>query len=110
MSKKVEKLPIQEQKDPPAPTQQELMAAIKFKPQALVWHNFHAEQPEYDRWIYLWCAFGRMCQNIYVTYRNALGQYDLPHPTKQFPAHAWAYADNPIPEEVNAVPAEPTKS
>ena len=78
---------------------QEALAAIKFKPQALVWENFHAKQPEFDRWVYLWCAFGKLGQNIYVTYRNALGQYELPHPTKQFPAHAWAYADNPIPEE-----------
>jgi hypothetical protein len=113
MSKKVEKLPVAEKLDVPEPTQpspQELLAKVKFKPQALVWENFHAKQPDYDRWIYLWCAFGKLSQNIFVTYRNALGQYDLPHPTKQFPAHAWSYADNPQADEKASVePAEQPK-
>ena len=105
----VEKLPQEEvaQKlDVPAPTQEDLLKMIKFKPSVLIWENFHVKQPEFDRWIYLWCSFGKLGQNIFVTYRNSLGQYDLPHPTKQFPAHAWAYADNPVVEEqVNATDA-----
>lgn len=74
---------------------EEALKAITFHPQVLQWENFHVKQPERDRWLYLWCAFGKIEQNIYVTYRNALGHYDLSHPTKQFPAQAWAYADNP---------------
>lgn len=109
MSDKIEKIPVIEELDvpKPQPTPQELLAQVKFKPQALIWENFHAKQPDFDRWIYLWCAFGKIGQNIFVTYRNIMGQYDLPHPTKQFPAHAWAYADNPIADEnASAIPNE----
>jgi hypothetical protein len=92
--------PIVEQ--PKQPTQEEInemIKNIKYKPQALVWHNFNLEQPVVDRWIYLWCPFGKLHQNIFVTHRDLTGNYDLPHPTKRFPAYAWAYADNPEVEQ-----------
>ena len=81
---------------------EDLFKKVVFKPGALIWNNFHVEQPQPDRWIVLWCAFGKLCQNLYITYRNQLGHYELPHPTKHFPAQAWAYIDNPfgeVPEE-----------
>lgn len=92
------------------PTQEEINAMLKkiqYKTQGLVWHNFHVEQPQQDRWILIWCAFGRLTQNLYVCFRNALGHYELPHPTKHFPLQAWAYIDNPevVQQETEEKPA-----
>ena len=78
---------------------EDLLKKVKFKPSVLIWENFHAKQPEPNRWIYLWCGLGSISQNIFLTYRDSLGQYDLPHPTKKYPAHAWAYAENPVVQE-----------
>lgn len=107
MKKQTAKLPVLKEvasQEITPPTQEEvqaMMSKIHYKPQGLVWHNFHAQQPLPDRWILIWCAFGKLTQNLYVVHRNALGHYDLPHPTKNFPLQAWAYIDNP-----EAIPPE----
>lgn len=73
----------------------ELLKRIVYKPSALVWKNFNAEQPQIDRWILIWCNMGRIAPNLYLSYRDSQGNYDLPHPTKPYPAQAWAYVDVP---------------
>ena len=78
---------------------QELMKRIQFKPAALVWHNFAEKHPDPDRWVLLWCNLGRIAQNFFVSFRDASGNYELPHPTKQYPARAWAYIELPAVDE-----------
>lgn len=73
----------------------ELLKKLVYKPATLVWKNFSVEQPQADRWFLMWCNLGKIAPNLYVSYRDAQGNYELPHPTKQYPAQAWAYIDNP---------------
>lgn len=73
----------------------EIMKRLNYKPAALVWKNFQNEQPNPDRWVVLWCNLGRISPNLILTYRDATGNYDLPHPTKAYPVQAWAYIDLP---------------
>lgn len=88
------------QQEAPAPyiDPKEVMKRLVYKPAALVWENFQQKQPNPDRWVVLWCNLGRIAPNLILTYRDATGNYDLPHPTKAYPAQAWAYIDLP---EVN---------
>lgn len=79
-------------------TQEEIMEILKqiqYKEGSLQWINFNLRQPDPDKWFLLYCPMGKIAQNIYVCYRDVLGNYDLPHPTKKFNAQAWAYIENP---------------
>lgn len=98
MSKKNKIIEMQQEAKVEQPTQEQVMEALKkieYKPSALVWVNFNVRQPDPDRYFYLYCPMGKIAQNIYACYRDALGNYELPHPTKRYNAQAWAYADNP---------------
>jgi hypothetical protein len=97
----IEVQPIKLDVREPTPEQiEQSLSKIEYKPSALVWKNFRVEQPDVDRWFVLWCPMGRISTNLFMCYRDGLGNYDLPHPTKRYNAFAWAYIDNP-----EAVPA-----
>ncbi len=71
------------------------LVKIEFETSKLVWHNFRKEQPEVDRPFVLFCPMGTITPNLFITHRDAIGNYDLPHPTKRYNATAWAYIDIP---------------
>lgn len=79
----------------------EILKRLVYKPSALVWKNFQVEQPSPDRWVIIWCNLGRIAPNFLLTYRDAMGNYDLPHPTKAYPVQAWAYIDLPCVDETH---------
>jgi len=105
MSKDVKKVEKKEEALP-AVDPQELLKRIMFKPAALGWKNFNQEQPGLGRWFILWCNLGPIAQNLFLSYRDNLGNYDLPHPTKQYPAQAWAYIDFPEVDQKSLETAE----
>lgn len=74
---------------------QELTKKLVFEPSKLEWVNFGEKHPEVDRWVLMWCNLGKIGANFFVTYRDASGHYDLPHPTKHYPGQAWAYLSLP---------------
>jgi hypothetical protein len=94
---KIEKLDIA--KSPTPEEIQQMLLSLKYLPGVLDWKNFQAEPPEQDRWMIIWCNFGTLSQNFFVTYRNSVGQFELPHPTKHFPVHAYAYLSIPVVEQ-----------
>ena len=71
----------------------------KFKQQIVTWNNFNTNPPDTDRWFYMYCPMGKIAPNFYLCYRDAAGNYELPHPTKKYPVQAWAYAVAPEVEE-----------
>jgi hypothetical protein len=77
----------------------EVLKRLVYKSGFLVWKNFHAEQPQPDRWVVLWCDLGRISNNLILSYRDSRGNYELPHPTKSYPVQAWAYIDIPQVDE-----------
>lgn len=81
--------------DTPPVDPQELIKRIIFKPTAFIWNNFAQKQPDIDRWVILWCNLGNLANNLFLTFRDAAGNYDMPHPTKQYPVRAWAYINLP---------------
>lgn len=91
--KKIEKL--EKPQVPPYIDPKEVMKRMHFLPAQLEWKNFHQEHPNPDKWIVLWCNLGQIAPNLILTYRDANGNYDLPHPTKSYPVQAWAYINNP---------------
>lgn len=74
---------------------QELIKRIIFKRTTFVWNNFAQTQPDFDRWVLLWCNLGNLANNLFLTFRDASGHYEMPHPTKQYPVKAWAYVSLP---------------
>jgi hypothetical protein len=78
---------------------QEILKRIMFQTSKLEWVNFAQRTPESDRWIVIWCNLGRLSPNLFITYKDATGNYEMPHPTKQYPARAWAYIDIPLVDE-----------
>ena len=74
---------------------QEIMKRIVFNPTQLVWNNFAQNQPDFDRWVILWCNLGNLANNLFLSFRDATGHYEMPHPTKQYPVRAWAYINLP---------------
>lgn len=103
--KETEKKEVQEIEATPIDPQ-ELLKRILFKPGVLVWKNFNTEQPGLNRHIIIWCNLGPLTQNLFISFRDNLGNYDLPHPTKVYPVQAWAYIDLPEADPQSIVDAE----
>lgn len=74
---------------------EEFIKRIKLLPATLNWVNFSSEQPGLNRYFVMWCNFGPLTPNLYMCYRDNLGQYQLPEPYKQYPIQAWAYIEAP---------------
>jgi len=75
--------------------QEEQAKKISFKPSSLKWHNFAQTMPDPDRWFIMWCNMGNIAPNFYISYKDAQGNFDLPHPAKRYAAIAWAYISIP---------------
>lgn len=86
----------------------ELLKRLEYLPSNLVWKNFLKEQPKTDEWFILFCDMGRVAPCLFITYRDTAGNYELPHPTKNYPARAWAYINlpQPDPEQLEKVKQE----
>lgn len=74
---------------------EKIMQRIKYDSTNLHWNNFNQVHPETDRMLLVWCDLGNISQNLYLTYRDRGGGYDMPHPHKNYPVKAWAYVDLP---------------
>lgn len=67
---------------------------IKYEPEVLHWFSFNQE-PEIDRYILVWSYMGQIQIPFFITYRNSLGEYDMPNLGKKYVMHAWAYLNFP---------------
>lgn len=74
---------------------QKMLSSCEYTATMLDWKNFLKEPPEKDRYFVLWCPLGMIACNFIISYRDAAGNYDLPHPTKKYNAMAWAYIEAP---------------
>ena len=83
----------------PALNAEEIMKRLVYNPTLLNWNNFQQVQPEPDRMLLIWCNLGSIAPNLFLTYRDASGAYDMPHPNKRYPVKAWAYVDLPAVDE-----------
>lgn len=85
---------------------QELLKRLSFKPGVLLWKNFNMEQPPLNAWVVIWCNLGPIAPNFFITFRDNLGNYDLPHPTKVYPVQAWALLGYPEADQESIKKAE----
>jgi len=84
----------------------EFISRLIYNPTMLEWKNFGAEQPESDHWFLLWCPMGKMAPDLFLTYRDREGNYDLPENRKKYAARAWAYVILPDVNEEEAKKVE----
>ena len=85
----------------PPISSEEIMKRLVYNPTNLCWNNFQKSQPDPDRWMLIWCNLGNIAQNLFLTYRDSSGVYEMPQPSKRYPVRAWAYVDLPSVDEVH---------
>lgn len=74
---------------------EKIMQRTTYDSTNLKWNNFNQVHPETDRMILVWCDLGNISPNLYLTYRDRVGGYNMPNPNKNYPVKAWAYVDYP---------------
>lgn len=78
-----------------------IMKRTTYNSTILHWNNFQQNEPDKDRMFLLWCNLGKIAKNMYLTYRDASGAYDLPPSNKKYLVKAWAYVDMPHENQEN---------